>query len=391
MRDFSEKVKISKSTLSRYENDNVLLTEEKENEIKKALGQSLERAYELHVHFDYLRMTFFESSIRTVLEKVLCIPEKYFIREHSKKNNYEAKYSCGNIVVFDRVSDDSQGILLDLTGQGVYEFEQHLESMGMSFRDWLKKVLDPSWYSFRGYYSRLHSTRLDIAIDEMYDPINGNFDLYELKKRRDQDLISSNFRVYREQEKKFQQENAGLTLYHGARGGNLFVRFYEKRYELADKLGLSVDDVLEEYGVWNRYELEIGKEINEKIFADYINGVSLDDIAINLLLSKFEVFDERMNEHGNLERVFYDKWYEIFGSWKKVKINHKREEPSIEKNMRWIERQGAGVLKGIQVYLGKEEFNKWLNDVIDRAELSEKREKQLMFEKMIEQKGLNLV
>ncbi|MGC6769521.1 replication initiation factor domain-containing protein [Enterococcus sp. LJL51] len=389
LRKFSEKVGVSKSTLSDCEKGKFNLSEEKVNQIKIAIGLPVKFGHQLHVHWDYLKFTFFDSSIEIILEHVLKIPVKYFVIEQSRKNNYERKYSCGHIVIFDRMSDSRQGILLDLTGQGVYEFEQHLEGMGLNYREWFRKILNPNWYSSRGYYSRIHSTRTDIAIDEMYDPINGNFNLHELKKRRDRDLIQSDFRVYREQEKKFNAESGGLTLYYGARGGNMFVRFYEKRYELADKLRTTVDDVLQEYGIWNRYELELGKDVNEQIFDSYLAGEDLDEIAINLLLSKFEVYDEKLNESGSIERTYYEEFYQIFGSWKSVKINSKQEESSLEKSLRWIELQVIPTLRMIELVFGKDRFRKWLFKALDNVELSEKQKKQVLYERMIEDKGLN--
>lgn len=389
LRNFSEKVNISRAQLSKYERGISDLSNERANQIKQKIGLALVSEFELHVHFDYLRFTFFDSTVRTVIENVIGIPMKYFIMEETKQHNYQLKYSCGNLVVFGRIEDDAQGVLLDLTGQGVFELEQFLESIGLDFKEWLKKVLDPTWYSSKGYYSRLHSTRLDIAIDEIYDPINGNFDLYELRKRRDQDLIKTDFKVYREQEKKFREDYGGLTLYYGARGGEgMFVRFYEKRYELASKMRMTLDEVLEEQGIWNRYELELGKGYNERVFSDYINGVSLDDIAINLLLSKIEVYDEQLNENGRVERTFYEDFYQIFGSWKKVKLNRKREEPDLERSMRCIELQWARTFKKIELSLGKQEFRSWLEDLMDRAELTEKDMKQIEFEQFIKKKGL---
>ncbi|MFC3635109.1 ATP-binding protein [Enterococcus rivorum] len=320
LRDFAEKVGISRAQLSKYEREVTGLSEERVNQIKQKIGLALVSECELHVHFDYLKFTFFDSTIQTVIETIIGIPMKYFIVEETKQHNYQLKYSCGNLVVFAWIEDDSQGILMDLTGQGVYELEQFLESKELNLKDWLANVLDSSWYLSRGYYSRLHSTRLDIAIDEIYDPMNGNFDLYELKKRRDQDLIKTDFQVYREQEKKFREDHGGLTLYYGSRGGEgMFVRFYEKRYELASKMRMTLDEVLEEHGIWNRYELELGKGYNEQVFNDYINGVSLDEIAINLLLSKFEVYDEQVNKSGNVERMrFRSEYGESFSSFMPV-------------------------------------------------------------------------
>lgn len=35
--------------------------------------------------------------------------------------------------------------------------------------------------------------------------------------------------------------------------------FYEKRYEFAQKEGISVEEALEIFGVWNRYEIRLSQ------------------------------------------------------------------------------------------------------------------------------------
>ncbi|MBS7576965.1 MULTISPECIES: replication initiation factor domain-containing protein [unclassified Enterococcus] len=392
LRDFAEKVNISRPTLSKYERGLILISNEREIQINKALGLSYntDKAL-LHVHIDYLKLTFFGGTIKIIMEKVLGIPLINFFSEKTGRHNYQTKHSCGNIVVFTRTDDDSQGILLDLTGQGVAEFSEFLESKGSSLHDFLSKVWNPSWYRGYGYYDRIHSTRLDLAIDEMVDEVNGNYELHDLKCKREAGLVDTKFKIYHEQEKKFQEERKGLTLCFGSRGNGspLFLRFYEKRYELANKYNMTVEEIVSEYKVWNRFELEIGKELNEAIFQEYIGGKSLDEIAINLLLSRIDVYEEYVDEKGVKRKQYCSDFYNVFGNWKKVKFGSEIEEKTLEKTIRWIETQVAASLKFLYLLWGREQFLSWLFDLLERTELSAQQEKQLNFERMMDKKGVD--
>ncbi|MFC3634023.1 helix-turn-helix domain-containing protein [Enterococcus rivorum] len=54
LRDFAEKVGISRAQLSKYEREVTGLSEERVNQIKQKIGLALVSECELHVHFDYL-------------------------------------------------------------------------------------------------------------------------------------------------------------------------------------------------------------------------------------------------------------------------------------------------------------------------------------------------
>jgi phage replication initiation protein len=140
--------------------------------IRKVLGFESEQKADLFVHIDYLRLTFFDADVETIMTSVLGIAPKYFETESRARHNYDYLHSCGSIVLMSK-GDNSQGILLDLTGEGIQQFEQHLGEYEITLQEWLKQVLNPSYYLTNGYYSRVHSTRLDIAIDEMYDEVRG--------------------------------------------------------------------------------------------------------------------------------------------------------------------------------------------------------------------------
>ena len=388
-RAFSKKLGIDHSLYLKYEKGVRPLTEEKVYEIKQTLGflSDKERA-DLQIHIDYLKLTFFDTTPEIVIEHVMGINPRWFVKENRKKHNYDFWFQCGALVLMSK-KDQTQGVLLDLTGEGVVQFEEYLEERGLTLQSWLKQVLDPAFYTKNGLYSRIHSTRLDIAIDEMYKADGTNFDLKKLQEKKQQDLIYSTLRSYKEFKSMKGWDESGITLMFGSRGNDrIFIRLYEKRYELAQKLNYSVEEVLEEYEVWNRYELELGKEINPYVFARYLEGEPLEDIAIELLLSKIEVYEVVETKMG-LKKEAFKEWYDIFGNWKKVKVTHSTEDTSIERTMRWIENQVAPSLKLLFKVFGKQWVIEWLLMCIDKAELTPEKEKLALFEEMKLEKNEN--
>lgn len=388
-RSFAKKLGIPQSTYTKYEKGQRVITKEREQEIKQILGFEInkERA-NLKVSIDYLKLTFFDTTVETIMEHVLGIEPKYFTTEERRKHNYEFWHSCGSIILMSR-RDGTQGVLLDLTSEGLKQFEEHLGNHGMCLANWLKRVLEPVFYESNNLYSRIHSTRLDLAIDEMYDEVQGNFDLTKLQEKKHRDLITTPLRSYQEIKKIKGQESHGTTIMFGTRGNDrIFMRFYEKRYELANKLKMSVEDVLEEYKIWNRYELELGREVNPHVFTRYLSGESLEDIAIDLLLTKIEVYEEIETKNG-LKRLPCQEWYNIFAYWKKIDISASADEISLEKSMRWIEKQVVPILKMMKIIFGEKWVFDWLRVCMEKAELTPQKEKQLDFERMLVEKRKN--
>ena len=379
---FAKKIGVARSTLLYWEKEIRPISKEQEAVIRKALGLETEERADLSVHIDYLRLTFFDANVETIMTSVLGIAPTYFDKEPRAKHNYDWWYSCGSIVLMSK-DDNSQGVLLDLTSEGIQQFEQHLKQYGITLQEWLKQVLNPRYYLSNGYYSRIHSTRLDIAVDEMYNEVRGNFDLKKLQEKKHQGLIYSPLSTYKEIRTLRDFDESGITLMFGARGNDrTFIRIYEKRHELANKLRLSVKDVLDTYGVYNRYELELGKEVNPYVFEQYLSGESLENIAINILLSKIEVYEEVETDYG-LERRGCREWHDIFGHWKKVQISTPTDEVTIERSMRWIETQVVPTLEMIRRLFGEVWLFDWLRKYMDKVELSPGKEKQLQYEQML--------
>ena len=373
-KDFCMLVGISYRTYQRLESGECLISDDMEKQILKAVGKPTARCQGgLHVHFDYLKLTFFGTTAKIIIEKVLKMNIKQFVYEPFKKWNYDFIYRLGNISVLESVGDNRrQGVMLEMSGQGIAEFELWLKSLKIDFGDWLRKIFYPWWYESRGYYSRLHSTRLDLAIDELYDSEKGNFDLHELQKKEEEGLVWTPFENKVQISSDKQNNKTGLTLYYGARGGDgVFMRFYEKRYELAQKRKETLKEVLESEKIWNRYELELGKKYAMRIINKFVfEEKPLAEIAIDLLLSKIEVYDE-CEAYEGVNRLYYERFYEVFGYGQLMKVNEKKEEFSIEASMRNFQLMYQNTLALFEVYLGRQGLQEWIDEMIENAEPSE--------------------
>lgn len=380
-KDFAMKLGIAPNVYSMLENGKRVITLEREKRIMEAIGfWSDGERVDMQVHIDYLKVTFFQAEVEDIMTKVLGIGTEYFLKEESKQNNYQYLHWCGSIILKSR-DDDIQGVLLELTGEGVVQFRRHLEEQGLDLHEWLRKVFGESGFLADGVYTRAHSTRLDIAINEMYNPIGGNFDLKRLKKKKEEGMYSSSLKAKKEILSSTDEEGEdGLTLNFGAKGSEaVSIRLYEKRFELAKKLKLDVQTVLTEHGLWNRFELELGKIATPAVFDRLFNGELLEDIAIDLLHTKI-AFYEMGDTHMGKEMQAFKEWYDLFGKWNTFKISYPKKEVSLERSMRWIETQVAPTLEMVRRIFGEEWLFKWLLYCMDKVELNPKKENRIEVE-----------
>ncbi|MDZ5760820.1 Cro/Cl family transcriptional regulator, partial [Carnobacterium maltaromaticum] len=90
----------------------------------------------------------------------------------------------------------------------------HLKEYGLTLDDWLLRVTNEEYYLKEGLYSRIQSSRLDTAIDELYSEEKGNYDLHELKSKMEhpeKELISTQLAADKNIEANFHGEPQGLT------------------------------------------------------------------------------------------------------------------------------------------------------------------------------------
>ncbi|MDZ5760735.1 replication initiation factor domain-containing protein, partial [Carnobacterium maltaromaticum] len=82
------------------------------------------------------------------------------------------------------------------------------------------------------------------------------------------ELISTQLAADKNIEANFHGEPQGLTLYWGSANGHFLIRMYEKGKERAKKERKDYDMVLEEYGVVNRYELQLREHYAEFVIEE---------------------------------------------------------------------------------------------------------------------------
>lgn len=87
------------------------------------------------------------------------------------------------------------------------------------------------------------------------------------------------------------EANHGLSLYFGSRQSQLYFNFYEKRYEIARMENISLEESLEIFGIWNRYELRFSDQKAQGVVEEYINGVDLGEIARGIVNKEIQVYD----------------------------------------------------------------------------------------------------
>lgn len=386
LRDFGAKVGIDFRKISDYEKGRRNVSSQTAKQIKLALGLNVDKKhdYELHIHLDYLRLTFFDTTPELIMKHVLGVEKKYFFYEVNKRHGFDGIFSCGRIQLY--VSENlGQGIMIELSGQGLLEMETFLQENSADFtlNDWLIMITDPDYYLKNAYYSRFNCSRLDIAIDEMYKE-TGNYDLHDLKWRKDSNdsnLIDTPLKSSRDIESYWHDEALGLTLYFGSPNGNFLLRMYEKAKERAKKENRELEDVLYDYGIVNRYEMQVREQYAETAFDELAKGNGLDQFAINLLLSKIAVYEEITTDSGKKAYQFHQPFYDVFGNYQNVKVNGKSNETDIEKSMKWIVAQVSKTLAMLKEIYGEKWLMDWLLNLTEDVAFTEKQEKMIRYEK----------
>jgi phage replication initiation protein len=379
LRAMSELVEINYSLLSRYENNQRFLTQEVEEQIKEKLGLSSADwlDFKLCVHLDYLRLTFFDTEIETVISLGLGLEMRYFRVEENQAKGYDEIFSCGSIKIYRGVEKQEQDgsikakrndILLELSGQALKEYEEILLERGFTLLEWLRVLLNDDWGQSVGLYSRIQCSRIDLAIDEYYQLDNSNYDIHKLREKMKNNLIETSLDSTREIENRFKDKPQGLTLYFGSSNGHFLLRIYEKAKEQAKKQRKELETILEENGVLNRYEMQCREQYAEDILTRIYHQEPLEKIAINLFLSKFEVYEKV----GEKER-FDKKFYALFGDFSKVKINGKKQEKTFERTMNWLTLQVIPSLAMVREVKTKEWLFDWLESQMREVEFSKKQ------------------
>ena len=103
-----------------------------------------------------------------------------------------------------------------------------------------------------------------------------------------------------------------------------------------------MEESLEIFGIWNRYELRFANEKAQLAIEEYINGVDLAEIARGVINHELEVYDG-INRYGAYQPDL--KWQRLFGGTAPLKLSMKPEPYTIERTIKWLMYQVSNSLR----------------------------------------------
>lgn len=347
-KQFAEAVTLPIRTYRSYESGERGLSIEKFRDLKEKIG--FHKDYEknsLRARIDYLRVSF--PSLRDIdsfCENILHCHLYEFTEQETRIMNYTHLWQRGNIWIFDffdKVESKDYQACLQLSGQGCREMEVLLEHKGLTWQTFLQNLI----YS----YEDCRVKRLDIALDELYKGYGKEDEQIHIPKLIDKlyakEIILKTLRKWNVTgggsftDNEDMEANHGLSIYFGSRQSQLYFNFYEKRYELAQQENISLEESLEIFGIWNRYELRFSDHKAQGAIEEYINGIDLGEIARGVVNKEIQVYDG-VNQFGAYKPD--KKWQQLFGGVEPLKLSTSPQPYSIERTIKWLTYQVANSL-----------------------------------------------
>lgn len=341
-KEFSLKTGISPSTLLAYENGHRRLKKEKRLEIEKHFSVEECDTSLTRYMIDYFRFTLHNESDVYFVAKEFFGFDVMLNPETTSFMKYELLYRYGDIWFFGFNSsysengEDKNRITVQLSGQGCRQLELYLESENITWIDFIKRLKQK-------YGENFSVTRIDIAVDEMaMDDTNDNFDLSSLVTRYySQEIVSPYLKSFSfvggggfDFENPLETENRqGLSIYLGSRQSEMYFNFYEKRYEIAKKEGISVSDSVRLFGIWNRYEVRFSQGKARSFISEVFAGAEIAELTRSIFQGAIQIYDGT-DEHGF--RRYDSKWQRLFGNNEAIRLSVRPEPYSVERTIRWL-------------------------------------------------------
>ena len=310
---FAQAVGLPIRTYRSYESGERGLTINKFRELKEKLGYYQKcHKNNLRAHIDYLRLTFpCLRDLEAFCENFLFCHLSEFTDQETRLMNYTHLWQRGNIWI--------------------------------SWQTFLQNIL----YA----YQDVRVKRLDIALDEIYKGYGHEEEHIQIPKLIDKlyakEIVLDTIRKWNITgggsftDNDDMEANHGLSLYFGSRQSQLYFNFYEKRYEIARMENISLEESLEIFGIWNRYELRFSDQKAQGVVEEYINGVDLGEIARGIVNKEIQVYDG-LTRFGAYKPD--EKWQALFGGVEPLKLSTSPQPYSIERTIRWLTYQVANSL-----------------------------------------------
>lgn len=334
-------------------------------DLQQSLWEALERFNPdapLEMLFDYVRIRFPTTDVQQVVENILQLKLSYFLHEDYGFYSYSEHYALGDIFVLCSHELD-KGVLVELKGRGCRQFESYLLAQQRSWYEFFMDVLVAGGVM----------KRLDLAINDH----TGMLDIPELtEKCRNEECVSvfRSFKSYASGElvKHEEQDKAGMgyTLYIGSLKSEVYFCVYEKSYEQYIKLGIPI----EEAPIKNRFEMRLKNERAYYAVRDLLTYYDAERTAFSII-NRYVRFVDKEADKKRSDWKLSVRWAWFIGENREpLKLTPKPEPYTLDRTLRWIQRQVDPTLKMLETITAKTGID-YLKEIRKSTKLTEKHYK----------------
>lgn len=334
-------------------------------DLQQSLWEALERFNPdapLEMLFDYVRIRFPTTDVQQVVENILQLKLSYFLHEDYGFYSYSEHYALGDIFVLCSHELD-KGVLVELKGRGCRQFESYLLAQQRSWYEFFMDVLVAGGVM----------KRLDLAINDH----TGMLDIPELtEKCRNEECVSvfRSFKSYSSGElvKHEEQDKAGMgyTLYIGSLKSEVYFCVYEKSYEQYIKLGIPI----EEAPIKNRFEIRLKNERAYYAVRDLLTYYDAERTAFSII-NRYVRFVDKEADKKRSDWKLSVRWAWFIGENREpLKLTTKPEPYTLDRTLRWIQRQVDPTLKMLETITAKTGID-YLKEIRKSTKLTEKHYK----------------
>ena len=351
---------ISREHLNRIEAGTVALTEDMKTKLLEAV-EKFNPDEPLFLLFDYVRIRFPTMDIKHVIKNILKLNIDYMLHEDYGHYKYTEHYYIGDVFVYTS-QDGEKGVLLELKGKGCRQFESYLLAQERSWYDFFMDVL------IEGGVMK----RLDLAINDKA----GILDIPDLTARCTSEECVSVFRSFKsyasgELVKHNEADKVGMghTLYIGSLKSEVYFCVYEKNYEQYAKLGIPIEEV----PIKNRFEIRLKDERAYYAVRDLLTYYDAERTAFSII-NRYIRFADKEPDKRKSEWKTNARWAWFIGEGRPpLKLTSQPEPYTLERTLRWVERQVDPTLKMLEE-IAKKTGVDYLKEIRKHTKLTEKHE-----------------
>lgn len=351
---------ISREHLSRIEAGKVTLTENMETKLLEAV-EKFNPDNPMFLLFDYVRIRFPTLDIQHVIRDILQLNIGYMLHEDYGHYKYSEHYRIGDVFVYTS-ADEEKGVLLELKGKGCRQFESYLLAQGRSWYDFFTDAL------VEGGVMK----RLDLAINDR----TGLLDIPELIEKCKNEECISKFRSFKNygsgelvKHRETDKDGMGHTLYIGSFNSEVYFCVYEKNYEQYAKLGTPIDEA----PIKNRFEIRLKNERAYYAVVELLTHYDAELTAFSII-NQYIRFADKEPDKRKSDWKTNARWAWFIGEGRPpVKLTTKPEPYTLERTLKWLQRQVAPTLKMMKrIDAGNQ--TDYLETIEQQARLTERHE-----------------